>query len=292
MRRIKLTENRWIGEGEYPFVVAEIGNNHNGSMEIAKELIRKAKDLNVDAVKFQKKDVENAFNKKLLDMPYLGPNSFGETYREHKQFLELSPEQMREIKHCCDEIGIVFFCTPFDKISVDVLQEIGNPFYKIASFHVTDLELIEYVCQTKKPILMSTGMSTIEEIDKAVDLIRKYTAAFALLHCVSSYPCEEKDVNLRVINTLRERYDCPVGYSGHEKGTALCSAAVMHDACVIERHFTLDRTMKGSDHASSVEPSGMDLIVRRCQRFFEALGSPEKRVLECELAAREKFREY
>lgn len=287
-----LTENRRIDENEPPFIIAEIGNNHNGDLEIAYRLIQMAKKIGVDAVKFQVKDIEVAFSKEVLDQPYLGPNSFGKTYREHKKFLEFSEEQLKAIYNYAKKIGIICFSTPFDVNSVTLLKRLGNPIYKISSFHVNDLKLIESICKTGKPILMSTGMSTIDEIDTAMKLIKKYTDNVALLHCVSCYPTEDKDVNLRVINTLQKRYDCPVGYSGHERGTSISTAAIVLGASIIERHFTLDRTMKGPDHASSVEPTGMALIVDRAKRIYEALGSPEKRVLESELKNRKKFRGY
>ncbi len=292
MDSIKITENRRIGENEPPFVIAEIGNNHNGDLDLAFKLIKIAKEIGVDAVKFQVKDIEKAFSKELLDAPYVNDNSFGKTYREHKIALEFSEEQLKQIYDYARSLGIICFSTPFDTNSVDLLERIDNPIYKISSFHVTDLELIEYVCKTGKPILLSTGMSTINEIDKAIDLIRKYTNQFVLLHCISCYPTEDKDINLRVIPTLRSRYNCQVGYSGHERGVAICTSAIALGACVIERHFTLDRTMKGPDHASSVEPPGMSLIVNRAKRMFEAMGNPNKSVLDCELKNRKKFRGY
>lgn len=292
VRKIKVSENRWVGDGEYPFIIAEIGNNHNGNMELALKMIKVAKDIGVDAVKFQKKDIETSFPKELLDSPYEGINSFGNTYREHKQALEFSEQQMKDIYDYCKEIGIICFSTPFDVNSVECLERIGNPIYKVSSFHVTDLSLIEAVSQMGKPIFMSTGMSTVEEIDRAIELMCRYTDEIVLLHCVSSYPTDHKDINLRVIPFLKKRYQCPVGYSGHERGVVICVASIPLGACMIERHFTLDRTMKGPDHAASVEPSGMILIVRRSKYIYDALGSGEKRVLDCELRNRKKFRGY
>jgi sialic acid synthase SpsE len=292
MRKIKLTENREIGENQHPFIIAEIGNNHNGSIDTAIKLIKAAKESGADAVKFQVKNIEKSFSKELLDSPYINENSFGKTYREHKMALEFSEEQLKQLYDYATKLDIVCFSTPFDIDSVEVLERIGNPIYKISSFHVTDLDLIEHVCKTKKPILMSTGMSTIEEINKAVGLIRKYTENFVLLHCVSCYPTEDEDVNLNVIPMLREKYDCPVGYSGHERGVAITSSAIVLGSCVVERHFTLDRTMKGPDHASSVEPLGLVHIVTRSSRMFKAMGNPNKIVLDCELKNRKKFRGY
>ena len=292
MNRIKLTESRWVGENEPPFIIAEIGNNHNGDFNMAFKLIKIAKEIGVDAVKLQVKNIEKSFSKELLDSSYVNENSFGKTYREHKQALEFSEQQLKQIYDYAKKLDIVCFSTPFDIDSVDLLERIDNPIYKISSFHVTDLPLIERICKTKKPILISTGMSTIAEIDNAIDLIKKYTELYTILHSVSSYPTADEDINLNIIPTLRDRYKCPVGYSGHERGIAICSSAVVLGACVIERHFTFDRTMKGPDHASSVEPTGMADIVSRAKRFFVAMGNTEKRVLDCELKNRKKFRGY
>ena len=292
MYKIKINENKTIGENETPFIIAEIGNNHNGNVNTAKELIKTAKEAGADAVKFQVKNIEKSFSKELLDSTYVNENSFGKTYREHKMALEFSEEQMKQLYDFAAKIDIICFSTPFDIDSVDMLERIGNPIYKISSFHVTDLKLIEYVCQRKKPIIISTGMSTIEEIDKAVELIKKFTKDFIIMHCVSCYPTEDKDVNLNIISTLKNRYNCPIGYSGHERGIAITASTVLLGCCVIERHFTLDRTMKGPDHASSVEPIGLNDIVTRSKKIFSAMGTSEKDVLDCELKNRKKFRGY
>ena len=292
MDSIKLTESRSIGLNEPPYIIAEIGNNHNGGVDMAKELIKISKEIGVDAVKFQVKDIETAFDKKLLDSPYNNENSFGSTYREHKQALEFSESELKEIYNFAEETKIDCFSTPFDIESVGILEKLNNPIYKISSFHVTDLNLIKRVCETGKPIIVSTGMSSINEIDNAVELIRKHTDQFILMQCTSCYPTEDSDVNLNVIPTLRKKYNCPIGYSGHERGIAICTSAVVLGACAIERHFTLDRTMKGPDHASSVEPIGMSDIVSRSRKIFDAMGTSEKSVLDCELKNRKKFRGY
>ena len=292
MNKIKFTEERWIGDDQPPFIIAEIGNNHNGNLEKAFELMKIAKEIGVDAVKFQVKNIEKSFSNDLLDSAYVNENSFGKTYREHKEALEFSKDGLIKIYDYAKKIGIICFSTPFDVESVELLENIGNPIYKISSFHVTDIPLIKRICQTQKPIIISTGMSTNEEVDKAIEVIRENTKEFAVLHCVSSYPTEDEDVNLNVIPYLQKRYDCPVGYSGHEKGIAICTSAIALGACIIERHFTLDRTLKGPDHASSVEPNGMTHIVTRSKRIFNALGKSEKTVLNCELKNRKKFRGY
>ena len=292
MNKIKISENRSIGENEPPFIIAEIGNNHNGSLDNALELIKTANDIGVDAVKFQVKNIEKSFSQELLDSPYVTENSFGKTYREHKQALEFSKEQLVEIYEFSRKLGIICFSTPFDTDSVDLLETVDNPIYKISSFHVTDMPLLEKVSKTKKPIIMSTGMSSIDEIDKAVELIRNYNDQLILLQCTSCYPTDDKDVNLAVIPSLRNRYSCPIGYSGHERGLAICTSAVTLGACVIEKHFTSDRSLKGPDHASSIEPIGMKDIVLRSKKIFTALGNSNKFVLDCELKNRQKFRGY
>jgi sialic acid synthase SpsE len=292
MEKIEISDNRSVGKNELPFIIAEIGNNHNGNLDLAKEMLKICKKINVDAVKFQVKDIETAFSKELLDKPYTGPNSFGKTYREHKEALEFSKDELKVIYDYARELGIICFATPFDVKSVNVLEELDNPIYKIASFHVTDLELIESIAKTSKPIILSTGMSSIEEIDVAVKKIREFHDKLIILQCTSCYPTEDEDVNLRVIPTLEKRYECPIGFSSHERGVAITSASVAMGATIIERHFTLDRTMKGPDHASSIEESGMELVVKRAKRLFIALGSNEKKVLDSELDNRKKFRGY
>ena len=173
-----------------------------------------------------------------------------------------------------------------------MLERIGQPLYKLASFHVTNLELIEAIVKTGKPLLMSTGMSTWEEVGTAVELIRKYTEDFVVLQCTSSYPADFADLNISVIPEISRRFDCLVGYSGHERGVGIAPGTVALGACVIERHFTLDRTMKGPDHAASPEFRGLELIVKRAKRFYESMGVPEKIVMESELANRMKNRGY
>ena len=292
MKKIKLPYSKFIGNDQTPFIIAEIGNNHNGNFELALELIKKAKECGVDAVKFQVKDIESSFSKELLDRPYENENSFGRTYREHKEALEFSKDELTKIYDYAKELEIICFSTPFDIKSVKLLEDLNNPIYKISSFHVTDLGLIEEICKTRKPIIMSSGMSTIDELDQAVNLIKKYTEDFVLLHCVSSYPTDDDDLNFNVIPTLKNRYNCIVGYSGHERGTVLCTSTILLGSRVIERHFTLDRYMKGPDHASSLESEGMSLVVKRAKRTFSALGTSDKRVLENELNSRKKFRGY
>ena len=284
--------NYKISENNYPFIIAEIGNNHNGDMNIAKKLIDEAKKCEVNAVKFQTKDIETAFPQELLNKNYEGQNSFGKTYREHKQALELSFDQLKELKRYSEKKNLIFFSTPFDIKSLELLSNLNQEIYKISSFHVTDLKLVEAVAAKKKPVIMSTGMSTIDEIDEAVKLLDKYECEYIIMHCVSSYPSNPKDLNLRAINVLRNRYQCLVGYSGHETSANIAPSTVLYNACAIERHFTLDRAMKGPDHALSLSPEGMSILVKRSKTIFDARGKEEKFVTESELIARKKFRGY
>jgi len=291
VKEIKL-KNLKISENDVPFIIAEIGNNHNGEMEIAKNLIDEAYKCGVSAVKFQTKDIETAFPQELLNKNYEGANSFGKTYREHKQVLELSLTQLKELKDHAEKKNLIFFSTPFDIKSLNELVTLDLEIYKISSFHVTDIKLIEAIAQINKPVIISTGMSTIEEIDEAVKIFDKYNCQYLMMHCVSSYPAKPEDLNLRAILTLREKYGCLVGYSGHESSANIAPSAIMYNACAIERHFTLDRTMKGPDHALSLEPAGMDILVKRSNLLFAARGTGEKIVQESELKARKKFRGY
>ena len=292
IKDIQVTPNRAIGIDHPPFVIAEIGNNHNGQMDLAIKLVKAAAAVNADAVKLQTKNPELAFRKELLDMPYENENSFGNTYREHKYAIELSEEQTEELFDLANSLGLIAFSTPFDVDSVDMLERIGQPIYKISSFHVTDLELIEKVCKTGKPVIMSTGMSSWEEIDKGVEVIRQYTDDFVLMQCTSSYPADLGNLNLSVIPVIQERYQCQVGYSGHERGVGIGPGSVLLGARVIERHFTMDRSLKGPDHAASLEPRGLDLLVKRSRNYWKAVGIPEKEIQEPEMANRLKFRGY
>jgi len=282
--------NKWVGDGHPAFIVAEIGNNHNGDLELAKKLIERAGECGADAVKFQVKDVETAFPKELLDMPYSGPHSFGRTYREHKLALEFSHAEFAALAEHAKLVGITFFATPFERKSLSFLETLDPPALKIASFHVHDLDFVADAAALGKPVVVSTGMSTLEEVDAAVEVLRRSGADFAVLQCTSSYPTDDKDVNLAVIRAYKERYGCVVGYSGHDRGITIPAASVCFGAKIIEKHFTLDRTMRGTDHACSLEPKGFAMMVERTRLIEAATGSPEKRLLECELATKRKNR--
>ncbi len=282
--------NQWIGDGYPAFIIAEIGNNHNGDFKLATRLIDKAIECRVDAVKFQVKNIEKAFPAELLDSPYTGHNSFGKTYREHKKFLEFSRDQYKELQEYSRGKGIIFLATPFEEDSMQFLHEIDVPIMKIASFHLTKDILLKKAAQTKKPILLSTGMSTKDEVDYACKLLRDLNATFALLQCTSCYPTDDKDVHLSVIAKFKKDYNVVVGYSGHERGISIAASSIFFGAKIIEKHFTLDRTMKGPDHAASLEYKGLRQMVERVRLLEKCIGNSNKQLLECELKNRKKNR--
>jgi len=289
MSEIKIGD-RWIGDGHPTFVIAEIGNNHNGDMDNAKKLIEQAHECKADAVKLQVKDIEKSFPKEMLDMPYEKYSSFGKTYREHKEFLEFSHEQYIELQQFAKEVGIMFFATPFEEYSLKFLEDIKVPAIKISSFHLMDDQLLTKAAETKIPIILSTGMSTLDEVDHAVDLLKGLGVTFALMQCTSCYPCQLRDVHLSVIREFKNKYNVVVGYSGHENGLSIAACSIFFGANIIEKHFTLDRTMKGPDHAASLEYKGLLTLVARLREEETAIGTSQKRVLECELENRKKFR--
>jgi len=283
--------SKYVGDEHPCYIVAEIGNNHNGDLGIAKRLIEEAIECGADAVKLQKRDIPTLMCKELRNMPYKKYDSFGETYEEHREKLELSEDDWYRLFNFAKKLDIDFYATPFDFKSVDFLDKLGIPCFKIASFDVTNLPLIDYICQKEKPVILSTGMCTWEELDEAVEVIRKHGNDFVLLHCVSAYPHDNELSNLRLIPKLKERYKVPVGYSGHEKsGFVISLGARMIGACMIERHFTLDRTMRGPDHAASLEPKGLVELVKNIRKLEAALWTGEKKILEIEKPIRRKMR--
>jgi len=290
MRKVKIGD-RWIGPGEPCYIIAEIGLNHNGDVRIAKRLIDEAVKAGADAVKFQKRTVEKLLIREWLEKPYGGPNSFGATYGEHRQNLELSDRDWHTIARYSGKKKIDFFASPWDQDSADFLAKLPMVAMKIASADVTNLPLVEHIAGLGFPVIMSTGMSTLREIDEAVRAVTRHTEDLILLHCVSAYPFDNENANLRVIQTLQKKYPYPVGYSGHEKsGIVVSLAAVALGACVIERHFTLDHTMKGPDHAASLEPEGLTRLVESIKKLESALGDGKKKgVLDIETSSREKL---
>lgn len=275
-----------VGAGRPCYVIAEIGINHNGDIDIAKKLISVAVGAGCDAVKFQKRTVDIVYSPEELAKPRESP--FGETNGDLKRGLEFGEEEYREIDRYCREVKIDWFASCWDEASVDCIAKFNVPCFKVASASLTDDDLLRHTRAAGKPILLSTGMSTIEQIDHAVEVLGK--PDLILLHACSTYPAYYEELNLRVMALLRDRYVIPVGYSGHETGLPSSVAAAALGACVVERHITLDRSMWGSDHAASLEPNGITRLVRDIRLLEKSMGDGVKRVLEREQPVIKKLR--
>ena len=283
MSEIKIN-NKIIGNNHAVYIIAEIGINHQGDIEIAKELILEAKDCGADCVKFQKRDINRILTKEGLNMPYVNNNSFGDTYGEHKRALELSSEDYLTLYNFSKENNIDFAASGWDEESIDFLDNLGVPFFKMASADITNFPLLEHTAKKGKPMIISTGMSNMETVEKAVELISNINSQVAILQCTSTYPTEFDQIHLNVLNTFKEKFPkCVIGYSGHELGIAVPIASVSLGAKIIERHFTLDRTMKGGDHAASLEPQGFKKMVRDIRNIEKAMGSYDKTVQDSEI---------
>src|SRR4051812_45437785 len=277
---------RTVGEGQPCYVVAEIGINHNGDVETAKRLIDAAVLAGCDAVKFQKRTVDVVYAADELSRPRESP--FGTTNGDLKRGLEFGVDEYAAIDRYCRERKIAWFASCWDEASVDFIDRFEPPCYKIASASLTDHGLLRHHRRTGRPIVASTGMSTIEQIDGAIEILGR--DQLVLMHTTSTYPSEIRDLNLRVIRVLAERYKVPVGYSGHEVGLAPSLAAATLGACMIERHITLDRAMWGSDQAASVEPQGFARLVRDLRAVETAMGDGIKRVVDAEIPIMKKLR--
>jgi N-acetylneuraminate synthase len=275
-----------VGKGHPCYVIAEIGINHNGDVDLAKRLISVAVSSGCDAVKFQKRTVEIVYSADELARPRESP--FGTTNGDLKRGLEFDYEDYVEIDQYCRAVKIPWFASCWDEPSVDFIKRFDVPCFKIASASLTDDNLLRYTRAVDKPILLSTGMSTVEEIDHAVEVLGKKD--LALLHACSTYPAYYEELNLLAIRTLEARYSVPVGYSGHESGLPTSVAAVALGACIIERHITADRAMWGSDHAASLEPNGITKLVSYIRVVERSLGDGVKRVLEREQPILKKLR--
>lgn len=280
--------DRWLGAGEPVLVIAEIGLNHNGDLGLALELIDLAAEAGADAVKFQKREVELCFTRAALDAPYPGRNSFGATYGEHKDALELSPQDYDVLRARSAERGVVFLVTPFDRVSADLVETLGCPAIKIASHNLTNLPLLDHVARKRRPILLSTGMADMSEVEAAIATIRRHHDELVLLQCTSSYPAGVDELHLNVLTTYRERFGCPVGYSAHETVDATLHAAVALGACVVEKHFTRDKGLRGPDHAASFDPAELARAIRGIRAVSAALGGSTKAVTAGEWKNREK----
>ena len=278
-------QNKRIGSNEPTFIIAEIGINHNGNMKLTKKLIDMAVECGCDAVKFQKRTIDIVYTQEELAKERITP--FGKTNGDLKRHLEFGYDEYKEIDKYCKKKGIIWFASPWDTPSVDFLEQFDIPCYKVASACLTDMALLERIKETNKPILLSTGMSTIEEI---INTIHKINCDnLAVLHCTSTYPTDLEELNLDAIKTLKAMH-FPVGYSGHERGIMPSVLAVVMGACIVERHITLDRTMFGSDQAASLEHEGLYRMIRDIRNIPIVMGDGVKKVYDSEIPIREKLR--
>ena len=278
--------SKLVGDGQPCYVIAEIGINHNGDVDLAKRLISVAVAAGCDAVKFQKRTIDVVYTAKELATPR--PNPFGDTNGDLKYGLEFEHEDYAEIDAFCKSVKIPWFVSPWDEGAVDFMEEFDTPVYKIASASLTDDNLLRHIRSTGKPIIASTGMSTYEEIDHAVEVLGKSNTI--LMHTTSTYPAKYEQLNLRAIPAMSQRYNLPIGYSGHETGIPTSVAAAVLGACMVERHITMDRAMWGSDQSASLEPNGISRLVRDIRLVEQSMGDGIKRVYDEEVPVMKKLR--
>lgn len=277
VRQIVIDSNV-INDDSNCYVIAEIGHNHMGQLEVCKEMFRAAKDCGADAVKLQKRHNRTLFTKALYDQIYDNRNSYARTYGEHREALEFGEREYRELKTLAEELKITFFSTAFDHKSADFLAGLDMPLYKLASGDLRNLPLLKHVARAQKPMILSTGGGTMEDIRRAYDTVMPINRQLAILQCTAAYPCDFADLNLRFIETLRAQFhDCVIGLSDHDNGIAMSLPAYVLGARIIEKHFTLNRANKGTDHAFSLEPVGLRKMVRDLKRTRLALGDGVKR---------------
>ncbi|MFZ5969963.1 MAG: N-acetylneuraminate synthase family protein [Bacteroidota bacterium] len=274
----------------YPtYVIAEIGQNHNGDMNMAKKLIDMAVRCGANAVKFQKRDIASELTAEAFNKPYDNPNSFGKTYGEHRQFLELNESQHQELKEYANAAGMTYFCTPCDVPSVEVLERIGCPFYKVASRDLTNTPLLERIALTGKPVIISTGMADLADIRDALVALQARPDKVVIMQCTSEYPCKLENVNLNAMATLRSEFGYLVGLSDHTSGVIVSSAASVMGAVMIEKHITLDRTLKGTDQPGSLEEAGLKKLIEYIRAIEIAKGDGIKSINPATQAAKEKL---
>ena len=281
--------NRMVGDGHPTYIIAEIGINHNGDLDTAKEMIMSAKDCGVDAIKLQKRTPELCVPKEQRDLMRETPWGYI-TYMAYRERVEFGEAEYREIDKLCKELDIDWFVSVWDEPSVDFIEAFNPVCYKLPSASLTDHNLLRKVRATGRPMIVSTGMSTADQITDAVAAIG--TDNLAITHSTSTYPCDPQELNLKMIQTLKDQFPCPIGYSGHEVGLITSVVAVSMGACIVERHFTLDRSMWGSDQAASVEPGGFRRLVKYIRVTEMALGDGVKRVYDSEKSSMKKLRRY
>jgi N-acetylneuraminate synthase len=289
MARETTIGDRKIGDGHPAYIVAEIGVNHNGSVEIAKELIKQAHHAGVDAVKFQKRTPEICVPRDQWDKMRETPWGYI-SYIDYRRKMEFQQDEYQEIDRYCKELGIDWFASVWDEPSVDFLEGFDTLAYKVPSASLTDHGLLKRIQQTGRPVILSTGMSTMEQIRAGVSLVDM--DKLVLAHATSTYPCDPSELNLNMIGTLREEFPCPIAYSGHEVGLITSVVAVALGACMVERHITLDRAMWGSDQAASVEPQGFERLVKYVRVTQQSLGDGVKQVYDSEMSSLRRLRRF
>ncbi|GFT87030.1 sialic acid synthase [Nephila pilipes] len=286
----EIAPGRLVGGNQPCFIIAEIGQNHQGDMEIAKQLIYRAVDCGVDCVKFQKSDLESRFTREILKRPYTSKNSWGDTYGEHRNYLEFTNAQIKELKQYAEKLGVIFSASAMDKESAEFLDYIGVPFFKIGSADTTNVPLLRYVSKFQKPLVISTGMTSQEDLVKMYGIVSKECQHIAILQCTSCYPVASACVNLNVLQVYADLFpQAVIGYSGHEEGIGISIAAITMGAKILERHITLDRSLKGSDHAASLEPKEFKKLVREIRNVEDAFGMREKEFELSEMPCYEKL---
>ena len=274
-----------IGDESRCYVIAEIGHNHQGNLDKARELFREAKLAGAHAVKLQKRDNRGLYTRAAYNKPYDNENSFGSTYGEHREFLEFGLQEYRELQTFAAELGVDFFSTAFDLVSADFLRDLDVPAYKIASGDLKSTPLLRHVASFGKPVVISTGGAVIDDVQRAYDTIMPINPQLAILQCTAGYPAAFEELDLRVISTFRERFPgAVIGFSSHDNGIAMPVAAYMLGARIVEKHFTLNRASKGTDHAFSLEPVGLRKMVRDLERTHKALGDGLKKIYDSEKA--------
>lgn len=281
--------DRWVGYGQPAYIVAEIGVNHNGSVDIAKDLIKRAYHSGVDAIKLQKRTPELCVPKDQWEIMRETPWGYI-SYIEYRRKMEFQQEEYAEIERYCKELGISWFASVWDEPSVEFLEAFNPICYKVPSASLTDHNLLRCLRDTGRLVILSTGMSTTEQIQAAVNQLD--INKLVLMHATSTYPCEPSELNLTMIRTLQNMFDCPIGYSGHEVGLITSVVAVALGACMVERHITLDRAMWGSDQAASVEPQGFERLVKYIRVTEQSLGDGVKHVYDSELSSLRRLRRY
>jgi N-acetylneuraminate synthase/sialic acid synthase len=290
MSRELVIDGDRIGDGTDCYVIAEIGHNHQGDIEKARQLFQRAKECGVQAVKLQKRDNRSLYTADMYNRPYEHENSFGRTYGDHREFLEFGHREYAELAGYARELGLTFFATAFDIPSADFLANLDVPAYKLASGDLKNVPLLQHVARFQKPLILSTGGATMADVRRAHDEVASINPRVAILQCTASYPTEPEHMNLRVIETFRSEFPrAVVGLSDHFNGISMAVVAYMLGARIIEKHFTLNHTWKGTDHALSLEPIGMQKMIRDLHRTRVALGDGVKRALALEADALTKM---